>query len=118
MDALSPSTQLADHAAEIRALSKRVVGDVIEIGRRLTECKRIAGYGQWLSWLKREFQWAESTAERYIRSYEVFGSNPSHVTDLPDLPLRTFYLLAAPSTSEAARNEVLEQAKSGRVSHE
>jgi hypothetical protein len=39
---------LAEHAAEIRGLGKRVVGDVIEIGRRLTECKRICGHGNWL----------------------------------------------------------------------
>src|SRR5262245_51298515 len=33
---------LAEHAAEIRRLGKRVVGDVIEIGARLTECKASA----------------------------------------------------------------------------
>jgi hypothetical protein len=26
---------------------------VIEIGRRLTECKEIVGHGYWLSWLDR-----------------------------------------------------------------
>jgi len=32
---------LAEHAAEIRRLGKRALADVIEIGGRLTECKRI-----------------------------------------------------------------------------
>jgi hypothetical protein len=36
---------LAKHAAAIRRLGKRVVADVIEIGRLLTECKRICGHG-------------------------------------------------------------------------
>jgi hypothetical protein len=48
---------LVEHAAAIRALGKRVVTDVIEIGARLTECKRIAGHGSWLPWLNREFGW-------------------------------------------------------------
>jgi hypothetical protein len=30
---------LAEHVAVIRALGKRVVGDVIEIGRRLADCR-------------------------------------------------------------------------------
>ena len=44
---------LAERAAVIKALGKRVVGDVIEIGARLAECKRICGHGNWLPWLNR-----------------------------------------------------------------
>jgi hypothetical protein len=44
---LRPLTDLvlAEYAAVIKALGKRVVGDVIEIGARLTECKGICGHG-------------------------------------------------------------------------
>src|SRR5262249_51951563 len=63
-----PATQLdnpilIEHADAIRQLGKRVVSDVVEIGRRLTEAKEIAGHGNWLSWLEREFGWSPSTAE-------------------------------------------------------
>ena len=51
----SPEVVLAKHAEAIRLLGKRVVGDVIEIGERLTECKRVAGHGHWLPWLDREY---------------------------------------------------------------
>jgi hypothetical protein len=47
-----------------------------------------------------------------VQAFEAFGSNPSRVTDL-DLPLRSFYKLAAPSTPESARVEVLNRADSG-----
>ena len=57
---------LAKHAVAIRRLGKRVVADVIEIGRRLTEAKPIAGHGNWLAWLEREFKWTEMTATRFI----------------------------------------------------
>jgi hypothetical protein len=39
---------LAENAEEIRKLGKRAVGDVIEIGRRLTEMKKICCHGNWL----------------------------------------------------------------------
>jgi hypothetical protein len=39
---------LAQHAEVIRALGKRVVHDVIEIGRRLTDAKARCGHGNWL----------------------------------------------------------------------
>lgn len=42
---------VAEHAAVIRALGKRVVGDIVEIGRRLADCKERLGHGEWLPWL-------------------------------------------------------------------
>lgn len=95
---------LAEHAAVIRALGKRVCGDIIEIGRRLTEAKRIAGHGGWLPWLKQEFGWTEMTATRFINVYDMSKSNK--LLDL-SLPVSGLYLLAAPSTDEA-REAVVE----------
>jgi hypothetical protein len=105
---------LAGHAAAIRALGKRVIGDVIEIGRRLTEAKVIAGHGNWLPWLEREFAWKERTAQRFMNVAAVFGTNPSGVTDL-ELPVEGLYLLAAPSTPEEARTKVIERAEKGEA---
>ena len=66
---------LAEHAAVIRALGKRVVGDVIEIGRRLADCRDHTGHGGFLPWLKREFpDWSERTAYNFIQVHEAFGS--------------------------------------------
>jgi hypothetical protein len=45
---LSVEIALAEHAAVIRALGKRVIGDVIEMGRRLSDAKKIACHGGWL----------------------------------------------------------------------
>jgi hypothetical protein len=39
---------LAEHAAVIRALGKRVVGDIIEIGRRPWQPAAVAGAGVWV----------------------------------------------------------------------
>lgn len=101
---------LAQHAEVIRALGKRVVHDVIEIGRRLTDAKARCGHGNWLPWLEREFGWSDSTALRYIQAHQFATDKSVTVTDLS---LKSLYLLAAPSTPEAARDEVIERSEAG-----
>jgi hypothetical protein len=89
---MSIEIALAEHAAVIRALGKRVVGDVIEMGRRLTDAKKIAGYGGWLPWLDREFGWSDDTARKLMQVSELAESR--NLRDL-SLPISGLYLLAA-----------------------
>ena len=92
---------LAEHAAVIRALGKRVVGDIIEIGRRLAECKNRLGHGNWLPWIDQEFGWSEDTAENYMR---VADDKFRTIRNL-ELPLKGLYMLTAPSTPDEAREQ-------------
>jgi protein gp37 len=104
---------LAEHAAEIRRLGRRVVADVVEIGRHLNECKRIAGHGNWLPWLDREFGWTDKTAENFINVHKLAGKfeNFSNL----DLPVSALYALAAPSTPAEARDAIIERAQVGET---
>src|SRR5262249_25434291 len=115
MDAKSaPSREnpiLAEHANAIRQLGKRVVEDVVEIGRRLIEAKEIAGHGNWLPWLDREFGWSPSTAENYINLFKLSAKFPT-VGNL-DFDLRALYMLAAPSTPTEAQDEIIKRAEVG-----
>jgi hypothetical protein len=107
------NTALAEHANAIRKLGKRIVTDVIEIGRRLVDCRdHHLKHGEWLPWLQKEFGWTEQTALNFIRVHEQ--SKSKNFLDL-NLPVSSLYLLAAPSTREAARNEIAERAKGGEV---
>jgi hypothetical protein len=110
--AAADQQSLAHHAEVIRSLGKRVVGDIIEIGRRLIEAKKIAGHGYWRSWLKREFSWKETTALNFMRVHEL--SKSANFVDLR-LPVSSLYLLAAPSTPHEAREDVIERAESGET---
>jgi DUF3102 family protein len=101
---------LAEHAKAIRALGRQTVANIIEIGRRLTEAKAIAGHGGWLPWLEREFAWKERNARNFMTVYEM--SKSAKFADL-DIPISGLYLLAAPSTPEAARAEILDRAEQG-----
>jgi hypothetical protein len=108
---------LAEHAAEIRRLGKRVKEDVIDIGRHLTEAKEIikktVGHGHWLPWLEREFEWSVSTAENYINVFKLRGKFPT-VGNLP-VDMRSLYLLAAPSTPKEVVEEIVERAEAGEA---
>jgi hypothetical protein len=102
---------LTERAERIRVLGKRVAGDIIEIGRLLAECKERCGHGHWLPWLEAEFGWTDRTALNFTRVYELSLKSET-VSDL-DLPMRSLYLLAAPSTPDSARTEVIERAGAG-----
>ena len=106
---------LAEAATEIRRLGKTVIADVIEIGRLLTrckvECKERYGHGHWLPWLDREFGWTDRTALNFMRVYAM--SLKSEIISDLDLSLRDLYRLAAPSTPEEARTEVIERIEAG-----
>jgi hypothetical protein len=79
----------------------------------LTDAKRIAGHGNWLPWLEREFGWTEQTALNFMRVHAMVGKSPNF-GDL-NLPVSGLYLLAAPSTPEEARAEVIERAEQGEA---
>jgi hypothetical protein len=107
---------LKRHAEAIKLLVRRVRSNIIEIGHHLTKAQELAGRGNWLRWLDQEFNWSEQTARNYMRVYEMASIHNS-VVDL-DLPMRSLYLLAQPSTPEAVRQDVIERAANGEdLSH-
>lgn len=106
---------LAERAEQIRRLGRAVVADAIEIGRLLTQCRERLPHGAWLPWLEREFCWTDRTALNFMRLYAMVGKSET-VSDL-NLPMRDLYLLAAPSTPEPARAEVIERAEHGETLH-
>jgi hypothetical protein len=102
---------LKRHAEAIKPLVGHVKKDIVEIGDHLTKAQELAGHGHWLRWLDQEFAWSEQTARNYMRGFEMSLIHGG-VVDL-DLPMRSLYLLAAPSTPEPVRREVIEQAARG-----
>jgi ParB family chromosome partitioning protein len=95
--------------SEIKTLMGRTAQDIIEIGQKLIEVKARLGHGLFGAWLHSEFEWSERTAQSFMTVAEVFKS--ATVADL--IPSKALYLLAAPSTPESARDEVLERAGQG-----
>jgi hypothetical protein len=113
---------LAEHAQAIRELGKRVVKDVIEIGRRLTEAKELVVHGKWAEWLETEFDWSEGTALNFMHVFEFVEELKSKNKNFTDLDISNFnlniapsamYALARPGTSEEVREEIMDRAVAG-----
>jgi Protein of unknown function (DUF3102) len=102
--------KLAQRAQAIRALGRRTIANIIEIGEHLTAARNLCDHGQWLPWLEREFGWSDRTALNFIRVHEM--SKSENFSDL-SVPVSVLYLLARPSTPEAARREVFDRAERG-----
>ncbi len=76
----------------------------VAIGRRLLDARERIGHGHFLQWVEKEFNFGVRNAQKMMQVTERFGENTKRVSHLPQ---RTVYLLAAPSTPEAIREEVL-----------
>jgi len=97
----------------IRALGKRMCGDIIEIGTRLIAVKNRVGHGNWLGWLDREFGWHENTARNFIRAAEKFSVLKS-TTDVDlQIDASALYLLSREQVPQEVRAEAIERAEAG-----
>jgi hypothetical protein len=101
---------LTEHADAIRRLGKQCI---VEIGRRLSECRRIIKERgeSWSDWLEREFEWSDQQARRFIHVYKQLSGLNKLLSE--DFPVSALYLLAAPSTPAEARSEIAERAQAG-----
>jgi hypothetical protein len=62
-------------------------------------------------WLEREFQWTDDTALNYMRVHDLVKNR--NFRDLSNIPVSGLFLLAAPSTPEGAKQEVISRAEAG-----
>lgn len=93
---------------EIKGLMRRAAQDIIEIGHKLKEVKARLGHGHFGGWLRAEFEWSEPTAQRFMRVSGAFQNR-----QIDGFAPSALYLLAAPSTPDAAREEALSRAEAG-----
>ena len=108
----APTSQFVQQqTGEIRGLMKRTVESIFEIGQRLIVVKERLGHGRFGSWLETEFEWSQDTASNFINVAKKFGNLPNFSEF--DMAASALYMLAAPSTPDAARDEALARAKAG-----
>ena len=109
----APTSQFVKvQTGEIRGLMKRTVESIFEIGQRLITVKQRLGHGRFGSWLETEFDWDERTARRFMSVAENLKNKSDTVSEINFAP-SALYILAAPSTPEAARDEAFARAKAG-----
>jgi hypothetical protein len=99
-------------AARIRQHDGKITRHIFEIGKTLVEAKTLLPHGYFSKWLDAEFCWPERTAQRYMQVARVLGDKADTVSDLPAAAL---YNLAAKSTPDELRDEILEQLEAGKA---
>lgn len=108
LNAADETTVRAD-ADAIRSSLKLQHEMDIEIGRRLDRCKKLFGHGNWLAWLRKEFEWSEDKAQRFMRAAKVLGDKPHVVSALSRSACHE--LVAAPPK---VRDEIVAEVEAGR----
>lgn len=111
-EALEPETRtfVRERSAYIHARARRVAGDIVQIGEELISVKARLGHGRFQLWIASEFGWSYTTAYNFMNVNRTFKS--STVEDLK-IDCRALYLIAAPSTPEPIRHEIIDRAKAG-----
>lgn len=105
----SAEADAARAAAE--RIKSRLKAGLIEVGLELIDIKAKIGHGAFGPWMKAEFGMDERTAQNYMRTATVFGDKSEIVSVLP---ASTIYALAAKSTPETVRDDVVRQVAEGQ----
>ncbi|MEM6404071.1 MAG: DUF3102 domain-containing protein [Cyanobacteria bacterium P01_D01_bin.116] len=102
---------------EIQERLQRSAQDIWEIGQRLADVRDQLKHGQFESWLKAEFGWSRRTTYNFIKVYEAFGER-AKLAQMNNISASALYILAAPSTPQKVREEVLLKAQEGeKITH-
>jgi hypothetical protein len=108
--------RLAILAEDTRRRLKRSAMDIYCIGVNLLEAQKITEHGEFLPWLRQEFGMGKTSAYEFIHVARAFESKIPIIGNLINgITPTALYKLAAPSTSEAARDEAINILKTGEV---
>ena len=100
-----------ESAIEIKAREKAIWENILEIGNRLIEIKRILPHGKFETWIKLEFDWNKSTSSRYMKIAQEIEPKVARMQPLPN-SLNSLYALAsglAKTDDEKTKEQILEE---------
>lgn len=103
-------TRLDEIETEIKQHLKRQVDDVVMIGKLASEAKTLIPYGSFTEWIKAKLELTPRLIQGYMRVYERFGDDPKLFRKLK---IASVLMLASPSTSEGAINEIKNRLEQG-----
>jgi len=101
-----------DHAKLIRKHGRQTIESLMAMGECLTAVKDRLGHGNFMGWIDAEFNMSDRTAQKLMRLYERFKSEPG--SDLGAFDLSALYALSAAKTPAAAVDAALARAESGQ----
>ena len=103
---------LIEETDKIRAIMKKTVENIIEIGGRLYKVKAKLEYGLFKQWIETELSLDYTTANNFMRVFDTFNNRKEEIAKL-GLNVSVLYLMSARNTPEAFREEVFRRAEAG-----
>lgn len=100
--------EVREAAIDIRQRTKRASDDILAVGQRLLKVKALIPHGKFETWAEEEFGMSKRTAQSLMSVASRFGGKNETVSFLGTSVL---YLLASPSTPDAAVDAVVEYAQ-------
>lgn len=67
---------------EIITLKNQTAENIILMGQKFIEAKKLVPHGEWGNWLKERIDFSQRTANQFMRIAKEFGSNPEVLTNL------------------------------------
>ncbi|MFN6486987.1 MULTISPECIES: DUF3102 domain-containing protein [unclassified Nostoc] len=108
--------RLAALAQDTRCRLKRSAMDIYCIGLNLLEAQNIIEHGEFLPWLRQEFGMGKTSAYEFMNIAKAFESKFPIIGNLiNNITPTALCKLAAPSTSQAARDEAIDILEAGEV---
>lgn len=101
---------LEQRTTAIRRRMQDAAQCILDIGRDLQHVHDHLKHGEYLEWLQAEFKMSQSMAYNFRNAWKRFGQRD---IKLGNLRCAVIYLLAAPSTPQAAVEDVLEKDRQG-----
>jgi hypothetical protein len=114
----SSNRSLAQIAQAIKALEKRGIRDIVEIGKLLHEAEQKCEYGDYMKWIEENFDFSHDTSRNYRAAFQL-ARNPN-CSDFArwNISVAGFYLIAATMDKGDVRaaKAVIREARKRRVS--
>lgn len=102
---------------QIKALEKKNLANVIEIGCLLEQASEQCEHGQYEDWLEANFGWSFSTARRYRDVAEFVKSTKLEDLSKIDISLSALYLAADHGAVSPEARAIIKAAQKGRVTY-
>ncbi|MEL4894535.1 diguanylate cyclase domain-containing protein [Crocosphaera sp. Alani8] len=104
--------RIQELTVDIKNRLRRCAQDIYIIGYNLCQIKQQLKHGEFRIWLKTEFDWSVSAANKFMHVSQRFCLDDLEEVEISPSAL---YVLAAPSTPQEVRNQALIKAKQGQT---
>ena len=108
------SLLILSETQKIKAIMKKTVANIIDIGGSLYKVKSKLEYGMFKNWVKKELPINYNTANNFMRVFDTFGQRKEEICET-GLSISVLYILASRNNPSGFCDEVLSQAKAGNV---